>query len=53
MNSNKNNKVDVEIVAGIGEAADTIQQVIPIMADDDDLGERIAIPNGHPHYGRR
>ncbi|MBQ2248148.1 MAG: endopeptidase La [Tidjanibacter sp.] len=48
MNSNKNNKVDVEIVAGIGEAADTIQQVIPIMADDDDLGERIAIPNELP-----
>ncbi len=49
MNSNKNNELDLEIVAGIGEKAEAIHQVIPIVtADDDDLGERVAVPNELP-----
>ncbi len=41
------NKVEVEIVAGIGEGAEGIQQVIPIMAEDD-LSESVAIPEQLP-----
>ncbi len=41
------NKVEVEIVAGIGEGAEGIQQVIPIMAEDD-LSASVSIPEQLP-----
>ena len=39
----KNNSVELEIVTGIGDASEGIQQVIPIVSDEDELTESVAI----------
>ena len=44
----KNNGVELEIVTGIGDASEGIQQVIPIVSDEDELSENITIPNTLP-----
>ena len=44
----KNNNVELEIVTGIGDAAEGIQQVIPIVSDEDELSENVTIPNTLP-----
>ena len=41
----KNDSVELEIVTGIGDAADGVQQVIPIVADEDGFSESVTIPN--------
>ena len=48
MNRNKNKDVELEIVAGIGEAAEGVHHVIPIVGDDDEPGEKIVVPNDIP-----
>ena len=44
----KNNSVELEIVTGIGDASEGIQQVIPIVSDEDELTESVAIPTTLP-----
>ncbi len=44
----KNNNVELEIVTGIGDAAEGIQQVIPIVSDEDELTENLTIPTTLP-----
>ncbi len=44
----KNNSVELEIVTGIGDASKGIQQVIPIVSDEDELTESVAIPTTLP-----
>ena len=44
----KNDSVELEIVTGIGDAADGVQQVIPIVADEDGFSESVTIPNTLP-----
>ena len=38
----------MEIVTGIGDASEGIQQVIPIVSDEDELSENVTIPNTLP-----
>ena len=46
--NNKNKSVEFEIGVGIGEATEGIHQVIPIVGDEDELGERVTIPSELP-----
>ena len=47
-NMRKKDNVEVEIVTGIGDAAEGFHQVIPIVGDEDELAEGVVIPDVLP-----
>ncbi len=44
----KDNNLSVEILTGISDSVEGIQQVIPIISDEDDLAETVTIPEVLP-----